>query len=203
MSGSEALLWWDRDVDQAGRPIRPDVRAAAHQIWRRASRWAETLISDSSQAADLMENTVAQVSRYLDRGNVPFFSREVVGLILLAFRRAAERRAAKLRRLETVGGSADLASRVIERNWIRQVDLQLDFDRAAAMLSERSRTILSLRYAGYTWNETANLMGASVPALRSAFWRDVGRVKDRMMAPAPARAVDQDEVFSDAPCGSH
>ena len=30
---------------------------------------------------------------------------------------------------------------------------------------------------GYTWKESARLLGASVPSLRSAFWRDVARVK--------------------------
>jgi hypothetical protein len=39
---------------------------------------------------------------------------------------------------------------------------------------------LALRYAGYTWKEAARLLGSSVPALRSAFWRDVTRVKGEL-----------------------
>src|SRR5712692_9911096 len=111
MSSSEVPLWWDRDVDRAGRPIRPDVRAAAHTIWRCACRRAQSLISDCSQAADLMESTVAQVSRYLDRGDVVVFSREVNGLLMLAFQRSLNRRVARLRRLESFGGTAELSNR--------------------------------------------------------------------------------------------
>src|SRR5438045_2955553 len=100
MSSPEVVLWWDRDIDHAGKPIRPDVRAAAHGIWSRACRQAQSLISDCSQATDLMENTVAQVSRYLDRGGVVVFSVQLDGLLMLAFQRALYRRIAKLRRVE-------------------------------------------------------------------------------------------------------
>src|SRR5258707_11838031 len=74
MSSPEVPLWWDREVDRAGRSIRPDVRAAAHTVWGYAYRQAQSLKSDCSEAADLMESTVAQVSRYLDRGAVVLFS---------------------------------------------------------------------------------------------------------------------------------
>ena len=91
MSSPEVPLWWDRDVDRLGRPIRLDVRAAAHGIWDCACRRAQFLTSDSSEAADLMENTVAQVSRYLDRGGIVEFSREINGLLMVAFQRALHR----------------------------------------------------------------------------------------------------------------
>lgn len=177
MSSSESPLWWDRDVDRAGRPIRPDVRAAAHAIWGSAHRLAQSLISDGSQAADLMETTVAQVSRYLDRGEVGVFSREINGLLRVSFQRALQRRVAKLNRLETLGGSAELSNRAVDEKWARHVHARLQLEEIVRLLCDRSRTILALRYAGYTWKETAQLLGDSVPALRSAFWRDVTRVK--------------------------
>ena len=65
------LVWWDRDVDQAGRPIRPDVRLAGREIWEQACRRTEALLDDHGPAAELMENSVAQVSRYLDRIGAP------------------------------------------------------------------------------------------------------------------------------------
>ena len=65
--GSNAPVWWDKEVDAAGRPIRLDVRGAAHQIWDAARRQAQHLLGDASEAPELMENAVAQVSRYLDR----------------------------------------------------------------------------------------------------------------------------------------
>jgi DNA-directed RNA polymerase specialized sigma24 family protein len=180
MSSPEVPLWWDRDVDHAGRSIRPDVRAAAHRIWGCACRRAQSLNSDSSQSAELMESTVAQVSRYLDRGGVMVFSREIDGLLVIAFQRALHRHAAKLRRLETFGGSSELSSRAVDRTWARQVDTQLELEQIVRLLSERSRTILALRYAGYTWKEAAKLVGASVAAMRSTFWRDVARVKSQL-----------------------
>jgi predicted transcriptional regulator len=204
MSGSEVALWWDRDVDRAGRPIRPDVRAAAHGIWGSAWRQAQSLISDSSQAADLMESTVAQVSRYLDRNGVLAFSREMEGLLMLAFQRALYRRVAKLRRVENWGGSGELSHRAIDRTWAHQVHAHLELDQVVRLVCERSRTILALRYAGYTWKESAKLLGASVPALRSAFWRDVARVKSELKnghSERPASQAQRDITTTNDPCG--
>ena len=155
MSSSEVALWWDRDADRAGRPIRPDVRAAAHGIWACACRQAESLISDCSQAADIMESTVAQVSRYLDRNGVVVFSREMEGLLMTAFQRGLYRRIAKLRRVETWGGTGELSHRLVDRTWAHQVHAHLELDQVVRRLCERSRTILALRYAGYTWKESA------------------------------------------------
>ncbi|MGH9511369.1 MAG: hypothetical protein ACRD2U_04460 [Terriglobales bacterium] len=180
MSSPEIALWWDSDVDGTGRPPRPDVRAAAHGIWDRACRQAQSLISDSSQAADIMESTVAQVSRYLDRRSVGVFSRQIDGLVMVAFQRSLHRRAAKLRRLETLGGTEALSNRTVDLTWTHQIHAQLELDQIVRLLCERSRTILALRYAGYTWKESAKLLGASLPALRSAFWRDVARVKNEL-----------------------
>ena len=198
-------VWWDRDNDRTGRPIRPDVRAAAHGIWDRACRRVQSLIADCSQAAELMESSVAQVSRYLDRESVLVFSREIDGLLMLAFRRALYRHAAKLKRLETVG-ARELSSREVDRNWSRQIDARLELEEVVWRLCERSRTILALRYAGYTWKEAARLLGSSVPALRSAFWRDVTRVKSELMnhrgAGPEGQAKDQQHssTSNDARC---
>ena len=143
-------------------------------------RRAQSLISDCSQAADLMESSVAQVSRYLDRESVLVFSREMDGLLMCAFRRTLYRHAAKLNRLQPVGGARELSSRAVDRTWSRQVDARLELEQIVRLLCERSRTILALRYAGYTWKEAARLLGSSVPALRSTFWRDVTRVKSEL-----------------------
>jgi DNA-directed RNA polymerase specialized sigma24 family protein len=206
MSSPETPLWWDRDIDRTGRPIRPDVRAAAHGIWNCAFRRAQSLIGDCSQAADLMESSVAQVSRYLDRESVLVFSRELDGLLMCAFRRTLHRHAARLNRLQPVGGAGELSSRAVDRTWSRQVDARLELEQIVRLLCERSRTILALRYAGYTWKEAARLLGSSVPALRSTFWRDVTRVKselkNRRGAGPEGQAKDpqQSSTSNDARC---
>jgi hypothetical protein len=72
------------------------------------------------------------------------------------------------------------------------------------LLCERSRTILALRYAGYTWKESAKLLGASVPALRSAFWRDVARVKCEFKnghSERTASQAPQDNTTTNDRCG--
>ena len=127
-----------------------------------------------------METTVTQVSRYLDRGDIEVFSREIDALLMLSFQRALHRRAAKLKRLETLGGSAELSNHAVDQKWAHQVHARLQLEQIVRLLCDRSRTILALRYAGHTWKETAQLLGESVPALRSAFWRDVTRVKGEL-----------------------
>src|SRR6185312_11830816 len=102
MSSAIAPLWWDRESDGAGRPIRPDVRTAAHKIWNFAYKYAESFNPDSSLVSEAMENAVAQISRYLDIKNVATFSRDVDGLLMLAFQRSVRRHRAKVTRLETL-----------------------------------------------------------------------------------------------------
>lgn len=176
------FAWWDREIDSAGRPIRDDVRLAAHEIWGEACRRAQSLIADCGQAAELMESSVAQVSRYLDRGSVPVFSRELDGLLMCAFRRALYRHVAKFRRLEPWGGTGELSNWAVDRTWARQIHAKLELEQVVRLLCERSRTILALRYAGYTWKESAKLLGTSVSALRSAFWREVDCVRAKLNA---------------------
>ncbi|MBI3476466.1 MAG: sigma-70 family RNA polymerase sigma factor [Acidobacteria bacterium] len=149
-----------------------------------------------------MESTVAQVSRYLDRNGVVVFSREMEGLLMTAFQRALYRRIAKLRRVETWGGTGELSHRLVDRTWAHQVHAHLELDQVVRLLCERSRTILALRYAGYTWKESAKLLGVSVPALRSAFWRDVTRVKSELKGHSEQPASqDQRDITTNDPCG--
>src|SRR6266852_5802096 len=178
MAGSEKTVsWWDREVDSAGRPIRNDVRSAAHEIWEEARRRAQALVADESLAADLMELSVMQVSRYLDRQAAPRFSRKMNGLLMLAFSRTLQRRAAKLNRVESVGGTSDLSNYAVDHGWSRQVEAKLDLDNIVRQLSERSGTILALRWAGYDWKEIAQLLGTSVSMVRNSFWREIKEVR--------------------------
>lgn len=172
------LSWWDQEVDRKGRPIRDDVRSAAHEVWKEACRRTQSLLADPAQAADLMEDSVAQVSRYLDRIGAP--SSPKSGLLLLAFSRALRRLAAKSRRLEPAGGAVELSSRAVDRGWSRQVDARLDLENIVRKLSERNSTALALRAAGYTWEEVAEALGMSVAVVRNSFWREVRNVTRKL-----------------------
>src|ERR1700733_4102162 len=177
MSCAERILaWWDRDLDHAGRPIRPDVRLAGHEIWEQACQRTQVLLADQSPAAELMENTVAQVSRYLDRIGAPLSTRKH-GLLLVAFCRALRRYAAKSRRLELVGGSHDFSNYTADNAWVSQVDARLDFEKIVRQLSERNAAVLTLRAAEYEWKEIADLFGVSVSAVRNSFWREIERIR--------------------------
>lgn len=173
---TRALSWWDRDLDRAGRPIRPDVRLAGHQIWEQACQRTRVLLADCGPAAELMENTVAQVSRYLDRIGAPESSRKHA-LLMVAFCRALRRYAAKSRRLELIGESYELSNQTADNVWVRQVDARLDLERIVRQLSERNAAVLTLRSAEYEWKEIAQLFGVSVAAVRNSFWREIEKIR--------------------------
>src|SRR5260370_19278582 len=85
-------LWWDRDSDRMGRPIRPDVRTAAHEIWEHACSRARAVLGDDTDASEMMEASVDRVSHYLNRHAGPLFSANVAGLLTTAFRRLMTKR---------------------------------------------------------------------------------------------------------------
>ena len=108
-NASNGPVWWDRERDCSGRQIRADVRAAAHEVWPNACRQTQSLLGDMSEAAELMEKSVAQVSKYLDRAGADPFSQNTRGILMCAFCRSLRRYAMKLKRLQLVGGSAELS----------------------------------------------------------------------------------------------
>jgi DNA-directed RNA polymerase specialized sigma24 family protein len=173
------LSWWDQEFDHKGRQIRSDVRSAAHEVWNEAWRRTQSLLSDPAQAVELMEDSVAQVSRYLDRIGAPSSSPKN-GLLLLAFSRALRRLAAKARRLELAGGAVELSSRAVDHDWSRQVDTRLDLENIVRKLSERNSTVLVLRAAGYNWEEVAQGLGMSVARVRNSFWREVRDLRRKL-----------------------
>ena len=177
---TKRLTWWDREIDDAGRPIRPDVRLAAQEIWQEACRRAQAMLADNAAAAELMECSVAQVSRYLDRHSSQSRACKLKGLLLLAFSRALQRRAGKVNRIELVGGSSDLANRTADDSWIRQIHARLDLEKMVRNLSERSSIVLALRWAGFDWKEIAQLLGTSVATVRNRFWREVRATTGRV-----------------------
>jgi predicted transcriptional regulator len=183
MAGAgRTLVWWDRDVDQSGRPIRRDVRLAGHEIWEQACQRTQALLDDHGPAAELMENSVAQVSRYLDRIGAPESSQKH-GLLIVAFCRGLRRYAAKLNRLEFVGGSGELANRALEEGWVGQMNARLELARIVRKLRNQHGAVLMLRAAGYEWEDVGQLLGKSAAAVRISFWREIKRIR-RALLPA-------------------
>jgi DNA-directed RNA polymerase specialized sigma24 family protein len=174
------LVWWDRDVDPAGRPIRRDVRLAGHEIWEQACQRTQALLDDHGAAAELMENSVAQVSRYLDRIGAPESSQKH-GLLMVAFCRGLRRYAAKVNRLEFVGGSGELASRACEERWVGQINARLELARIVRKLGNEQGAVLMLRAAGYEWEDVGQLLGKSAAAVRISFWREIKRIRSALL----------------------
>lgn len=177
MAGTaRTLLWWDRDVDPSGRPIRPDVRLAGHEIWEQACRRTHDLLAEHGPAAELMENSVAQVSRYLDRIGAPESSGKH-GLLMVAFCRRLRRYAAKVNRLELVGGAGELASRALDEAWAGQMSSRLELESLVRKLCDENGTVLVLRAAGYEWEDVGRIVGKSSAAIRVRFWREIRRIR--------------------------
>jgi hypothetical protein len=76
------LSWWDREVDRVGRPIRDDVVPPLVKSGPKPVV-APRLLLSTARNADLMEDSVARVSRYLGRIEAPKSSPKN-GLLLLA-----------------------------------------------------------------------------------------------------------------------
>lgn len=185
-----APVWWDREFDSSGRPIRADVRTAAQEVWPGACRQARSLLGDVSEAAELMEESVAQVSHYLDRAKAEPFSQNTRGILMCAFCRALRRYAMKLNRLQFVGRSADLSERILAPSWAALVDLRLDLEKLGCDLSDKSRTMLGLRSRGFDWKEIADVLHISETAARSAFWREIRRAAFKNLGGGPGKTVE-------------
>jgi len=174
-----APVWWDREFDSSGRQIRADVRAAAHEIWPNACRQARALLGDVSEAPEVMEKVVVQVSRYLDRTGAGLFTQNTSGVLMCAFCRALRRYALRLKRLQLVGGSAELSQLRTAGNWSALVELWLELERLSRNVSDQTRAMVGLRLRGFDWKEIAGVLQITDTAARTAFWREVRRARLR------------------------
>lgn len=170
------LVWWDRDCDGTGRPIRSDVRMAAGEVWEYACRRTTAELADDGPAAELMENAVAQVSRYLDRRGVSLDARKH-GLVMIAFCRALQRYRTKSSRLEFVDNPADFGQLATRNAWLAQVNARLDLEKLIRRLGRRNNEVLMLRAAGYEWKEIAQLFETTAAAIRNSFWREIQKIR--------------------------
>jgi len=174
-----AYLWWDRERDATGKLLRQDVRNAGHAIWDQACARARAVLGESSDAAALMERSVAQVSRCLDRAGATPNATDTAAVLMCAFCRALRRYAAKLRRIEFVGDVTELsqAGAMPPSRAPSKEECLLDALKVARRLSPRARMMLTLRVHGCEWKEIAAVLKTTDCAARAEFSREVKKAK--------------------------
>jgi DNA-directed RNA polymerase specialized sigma24 family protein len=172
--------WWDRELDDAGRAIREDVRAATHEVWKQACRRARSVLGDDADATTIMETCVERVSRYLDRKSVPLYSPGIAHLLSRAFSWAVQARRRRDQRIETVENLEKLVEQVAVpdwSNWSDAINRRLDLEKVLRRLSPRSCRILLLRSANRPWKEIAAELGLAESTAKNSFWREIRQVQ--------------------------
>ena len=180
MCTDEGLSWWDRDVDSEGNPIRADVRSAGRNLWEHAREQAHTFLGDASEAPELMETSVLQVSHYLDRRAAPLFERDASALLVCAFYRGLRRHLSKLRRLELTADLSTVPTPRPGRSCPSKEDCRLDAERVLRKLSDRARQMFEFRKGGYDWEEVAAILNTSDGAARAEYSRELKRLKMKL-----------------------
>lgn len=184
-------LWWDRETDhETGKPLRADVREAAHRVWRWVSVKSREMLGDCSDAAEVLEASVTAICRYLDKKNVALNSVDPSALLAVACHRSLRRLARKRGRVELVGSTSELADMLGAPDWREETDRQLFLEELASEVDERARGILRLRMAGYDWNEIGRMIHMTATAVRTAFWRDIRKAHLRLLGsrkPTPSK----------------
>ena len=180
MGIGESLSWWDREFDSSGLPLRADVRSAARDLWENACHQARAFLGDISEAPDLMENSVLQVSHYLDRRAVPLFEQDTSGLLMCVFYRGLRRHLYKRRRIELIPDVSQIAAPGVNSLCVTKQDCRLDAEKALRQLSDRARQMYDLRNEGYDWEEIARLFKISPTAARAEFSRELKRAREML-----------------------
>ena len=96
---------------------------------------------------------------------------------MMAFCRGLRRYAAKLNRLEFVGGSGDLPSRTSDDGWAGQMNARLELARLVRKLRDENGAALMLRAAGYEWEDVGRILGKPAAAIRIGFWREIKKIR--------------------------
>ena len=190
MCTGEKLSWWDQDLDPAGNPIRADVRSAARDLWDYACEQARTFLGDASEAPELMETSVLQVSHYLDRRAAPLFERDASALLVCAFYRGLRRHLSKLRRLELTADLSTVPTPRPGRSCPSKEDCRLDAERVLRKLSDRARQMFEFRKRGYDWEEVAAILNTSDGAARAEYSRELKRLKIKLANKRTRRTQD-------------
>jgi DNA-directed RNA polymerase specialized sigma24 family protein len=181
--------WWDREIDDRGKPIRSDVREAAHRVWQQVCVVAENILGDSTDAPELFEKAVVAVSKYLSKQNAD--PHDPSGLLIVAVHRLARRLARQRGRVQAIGGVSELSERLRAPDWTVQADRSIFLQELVIYLSPENQGILRLRMDDFEWEEIARMRRVAPVTLRSNFWRDVRRAHLKLLRkPAPQSGSD-------------
>lgn len=172
---SPELLWFDREFDSFGNPIRSDVREAAKAKWPQLSALARRRFGGrESEIQELFEKSVEIVSRYLDRKKAP--PQDPSALLALRFRQELHALGRRVDRVTTAGTSTDLEPMLGGSEWREQADRHIFLEELVRHLSKQNRTVLRLRGAGYEWSEIAKMVQSNASTVRNNFWRELRRL---------------------------
>lgn len=185
MPGVQRATYWENGIDSQGRTIREDVRQAAKTMWKAMCSRTRAVLGDNYEAAEILERCVGRVSRYLDTRGVPQFTQNVNALLFVSFRRELWSVRSQRRVPVDINECAD---HLRDSTWSDMVESKLDIENLIRQLSDRSRTVLYLRRAGYGWKEVAALLSTTIPEVKSSFWRELVRLKAKF---ATSRPTDQ------------
>jgi hypothetical protein len=175
MPSSSERLWWDREYDQFGNPIRDDVRAAAKKKWPQLLALAQRTLSNCDlEAQQLLEQVAEYISRYLNERNTP--PHDPSGLLVLKFREDLRKLVRKQQRLKPSGGSQDMELMLPATEWGKEADRRIFLAELIRALSKENRSILRLRRAGYEWAQIGKMLNANASSLRRNFWTEIRKV---------------------------
>lgn len=177
MLGIQRATYWENTIDSQGKVIREDVRQAAKTIWNAVCRRTCAVLGDDLEAAEILERCVGRVSRYLDGHAAGLFTQNVKALLFVSFRR--ELWSVRSRRRISVDIN-DCADHLRDSTWSEIVESQLDIENLVRQLTDRNRTVLNLRRAGYAWKEVAALLCTTVPEVKSSFWREAVQLRSKI-----------------------
>lgn len=180
MSSSSTLPpWWDKDTDDSGVQLRPDVRAAAKGIWPQVCIEVERVLGDATEAHEILEKAVQSVSAYLQKLGIELH--DPSGLLMLAVHRSAKRLARKRGRLQLVGHSHELWEKLRAPEWLDHVERRIFLAELVDHLRPENRGILRLRLEDFSWEEIARMRRANANIVRKEFWRDVRRAHLKLL----------------------
>ncbi len=170
-------IWWDRDVDDQGVPIRADVRQAAHELWPDCCARVRSALGDIADAPELMESSVSHVSRYLDRAGAAPAWHHAKSLLSLHFCQELKRRAGRLSRIKAVGLDSELDVCAPGPDWVGEVNLRLDFEKLRSCLTKRSCIIVLMRNLGHDWQEIGEKLGIAISTAQNSFREDLRKAR--------------------------